>query len=78
MSTEGETPQVSVLHYRFTIYPASVTRTETWGVSPSVDMHPFGVTIPATVPQRSEIPEALMYYPVYLGYKQAFRICILY
>jgi hypothetical protein len=25
-------------------------RTETWSVSPSVDMLPFGVTIPATVP----------------------------
>jgi hypothetical protein len=27
-------------------------------------MLPFGVTIPATVPQRSEIPEGLMHYPV--------------
>jgi hypothetical protein len=34
--------------------------TETWSVSPSVDMLPFGVTIPATVPQGSEIPEGLM------------------
>jgi hypothetical protein len=34
-------------------------------LSPSVDMFPFGVTIPATVPQRSEIPEGLMNYPVY-------------
>jgi hypothetical protein len=34
------------------------------GVSPSVEMLPFGVTIPATVPQRSEIPEGLMNYPV--------------
>jgi hypothetical protein len=25
----------------------------------------FGVTIPATVPQRSEIPEGLMNYPVF-------------
>jgi hypothetical protein len=25
-------------------------RTETWSVSPSVDMLPFGVTVPATVP----------------------------
>ena len=40
-------------------------RTETWSVSPSVDILPFGVTIPATVPQRSEIPEGLMNYPVY-------------
>jgi hypothetical protein len=39
-------------------------RTETWSVSPSVDMLPFAVTIPATVPQRSEIPEGLMNYPV--------------
>jgi hypothetical protein len=38
--------------------------TETWSASPSVDMLPFGVTIPATVPQRSEIPEGLMNYPV--------------
>ena len=29
-------------------------------------MLPFGVTIPATVPQRSEIPEGLMNYSVYL------------
>ena len=34
-------------------------------VSPSVDMPPFGVTIQATVPQRSEIPEGLMNYTVY-------------
>jgi len=33
-------------------------------VSPSVDMLPFGVTIPATVPQGSEIPEGLMNNPV--------------
>jgi hypothetical protein len=26
-------------------------------------MLPFGVTIPATVPQRSDIPEGLMNYP---------------
>ena len=29
-------------------------------------MLPFGVTIPATVPQRSEIPEGLMNNPVYI------------
>ena len=40
-------------------------RTETWSVSPSVDMLPFGVTIPATVPQGSEIPEGLMKNPAY-------------
>jgi hypothetical protein len=28
-------------------------------------MLPFCMTIPATVPQRSEIPEGLMNYPVY-------------
>jgi hypothetical protein len=28
-------------------------------------MLPFGVTIPATVPQRSEIPEGFRNYPVY-------------
>jgi hypothetical protein len=28
-------------------------------------MLPFGVTIPATVLQRSEIPEGLMNYPLY-------------
>ena len=41
-------------------------RTETWSVSPSVDMLPFGVTIPPTVPQRSEIPEGLVNYPVFV------------
>jgi len=35
------------------------------GVSPSVDTLPFGVTIPAIVPQGSEIPEGLMNNPVY-------------
>jgi hypothetical protein len=29
-----------------------------------IDMLPFSMTIPATVPQRSEIPEGLMNYPV--------------
>ena len=38
---------------------------ETWSVSPSVHMLPFGVTIPATVPQRSEFPKGLMNYPVF-------------
>jgi hypothetical protein len=31
-------------------------------------MLPYGVTIPATVPQRSEIPQELMNYPVYYQY----------
>ena len=39
---------------------------ELWSVSPSVDMLPLGVTIPATVPKRSEIPEGLMNNPVYV------------
>jgi hypothetical protein len=39
-------------------------RTETWSVSPSVNMLPFGVIILPTVPQRSEIPEGLTNYPV--------------
>jgi hypothetical protein len=30
-------------------------------------MPPFGVTIPATVPQRSEIPEGLMNYRVHFS-----------
>jgi hypothetical protein len=30
-------------------------------------MLPFGVTILATVPQRSEIPEGLLDYPVYIS-----------
>jgi len=29
-------------------------------------MLPFGVTIPATVPQMSEIPEGLMNYPAHV------------
>ena len=29
-------------------------------------MLPFGVTIPATVPQKSEIPEGLMNYYIYI------------
>jgi hypothetical protein len=32
----------------------------------SVDMLPFGVTIPATVPQGSEIPEGIMHNPVHV------------
>jgi hypothetical protein len=40
-------------------------RTETLSVSPSVDMLPFGVTIPATVLQRSDIPEEFTNYTVH-------------
>jgi len=46
-------------------------RKETWSVSPYVDMLPFGVTIPATVPQRSEIPEGFINYSVWL----LFSVC---
>ena len=42
-------------------------RTETWSVSLFVVMLSFGVTIPATVPQGSEIPEGLMNNAVYIG-----------
>jgi hypothetical protein len=31
-------------------------------------MLPFGVTIPDTVPQRSEFPEGLVNYPVYVQF----------
>jgi hypothetical protein len=51
------------LDYRIDI--CRVTRTETWSVSPSVDMLPFGETIPPTIPQRSKIPEGLKNYPVF-------------
>jgi hypothetical protein len=35
-------------------------------LSPSFDMLPFSVTIQATVPQRSDIPEGRLNYPVYI------------
>jgi hypothetical protein len=38
---------------------------KTWRDSLPIDILPFGVTIPATVPQRSEIPEGLKNYPVF-------------
>jgi hypothetical protein len=38
---------------------------KTWRDSLPIDMLPFGVTIPDTVPQRSEIPEGLMNYSVF-------------
>jgi hypothetical protein len=37
----------------------------TWRDSRRIDMLPFGVNIPTTVPQKSEILEGLMNYPVY-------------
>ena len=43
------------------------------GVSVSVDMLSFGVSIAATVPQRSEIPEGLVNYPVYCVQKSNWK-----
>ena len=53
---------------------------QTWSVSPSVDMLPFGLTFPATAPQRSKIPEGLMNYPVYNGLDYTFDLasCLLF
>ena len=45
--------------------PADVNPAIPVAGTPSFDMLPFGVTIPATVPQRSEIPEGLKYYSVF-------------
>ena len=39
-------------------------------------MIPFGVTIPATVPQRSEIPEGVMNYPVLWRWRPHFYLDI--
>jgi hypothetical protein len=39
-------------------------------------MLPFGVTISSSVPQRSEIPEGLMNYPVSFKSVTSFPICI--
>jgi hypothetical protein len=80
MSTEGQTLQVLAtlvarvwqeLDYRIDIclvprvdISSACKVGQSWSVSPSVDMLHFGVTIPATVPQRPEIPEGLMNYPV--------------
>ena len=52
-------------------------RTETWGVSPSVDMLRFCVTILATVRQRSEFPEVLMNDPVNLKAKFGKILCFI-
>jgi hypothetical protein len=37
-------------------------------------MLPFGVTIPAAVPQRAEIPEGLMNNPVYQTVEEEVRV----
>ena len=59
MSTLGDVadvnPVIKFLPHTYNVYGRK---------SPSVDMIPFGVTIPDTVPQRSEMPEGLMNYPV--------------
>jgi hypothetical protein len=44
----------------------STQKKETWRDSLPIDMLPFGVTIPANAPHRSEIPEGLMIYTVYI------------
>jgi len=64
MSTLGGAADVNPV-IKFLPHTLHVDRTETWSVSPSVYTLPFGVTIPATVPQRSESPEGIMNYPVY-------------
>jgi hypothetical protein len=40
-------------------------------------MLPFGVTISATVSQRSEIPEGLMNYPVYSAHRLYLGLLVL-
>jgi hypothetical protein len=46
---------------------------QTYGVSPSVDILRFGVTIPATVSQRPEISEGLTNHSVFHESTPAFR-----
>jgi hypothetical protein len=45
--------------------PQCLVHKKTWRDPVPIDMLPFGVTILATVPQRSEIQEGLMNYRVY-------------
>jgi len=71
MSTEGETLQVSVLTGARFVHPWWCGRCQSCCQVPAthvvcVDMLPFVVTIQATVPQKSEIPEGLMNYPVFI------------
>ena len=74
MSTLGEAadvnPESSSCHTRSTCVA------ETLSVSPSVDMLPFGVTIPATVPQRWEIQMGLVIYPVFPLFVNKFPVVI--
>jgi hypothetical protein len=44
--------------------PKRLVHKKTWGDSLPIDMFPFAVTIPAIVPQMSEIPKGLLNYPV--------------
>jgi hypothetical protein len=46
--------------------PWHLVHKKTWRDSLPIDMLPSGTTIPATVPQRSEIPAGLMNYPAFL------------
>jgi hypothetical protein len=74
MCTLGDVADVNPV-IKFLRHALQQDKTETWSVSPSVDMLAFGVTIPATAPQGSEIPEGLMNNPVYRFY--AFFVCLL-
>jgi hypothetical protein len=64
-------PVHTMFHHdcRLAVKPASTLRRlvhkKTWRDSQPIDMLPFSVTIPATVPERSEVPEGHMNYPVF-------------
>jgi hypothetical protein len=45
--------------------PWRLVHKKSWRNSLPIDMLPFGIINPANVPQRSEIPEGFMNYPVY-------------
>ena len=65
MSTLGDAADVNPV---IKFLPHSATYVAgNWSVSPFVDMLPFGMTIPATVPQRLEFPEGLMICPLYIN-----------
>jgi hypothetical protein len=46
--------------------PWRLVHKKAWRDSLPIDMLPLGVTIPATVPQRSGIPEGLKNFPIYM------------
>jgi hypothetical protein len=52
------------LTVKYASTPRRLVHKKTWRDSLPIDILPFGVTNAATVPQRSEIPEGLMNYPV--------------